>query len=217
MEALRDGESLPLGGGRRKAVLAALLLHANTPVRPERLLDEIWGDEPPSQNTVHVHVSQLRKELGDALQHEDAGYVLRVDDGALDLQRFERLLTQARRASDQAQAVTLLDDALALWRGPALADAELGGSAAAEPARLEELRLAAIETRIDALLAIARHAELVPQLEALVADHPLRERLRAQLMLALYRSGRQSEALEVYREASRMLRDELGIEPGVEL
>jgi predicted ATPase/DNA-binding SARP family transcriptional activator len=198
-------------------VLAALLLHANRPVRPERLLDQIWGDAQPSQNTVHVHVSQLRKQLGDALQHEDAGYVLQVDDGALDLQRFEALLSQARSSSDQAQALALLDDALALWRGPALADAELGGSASAEPARLEELRLAAMETRMDALLAVGRHAELVTQLEALVVEHPLRERLRAQQMLALYRSGRQSEALEVYRDASRMLRDELGIEPGVEL
>ncbi|MDX6505960.1 MAG: hypothetical protein QOG06_604, partial [Gaiellaceae bacterium] len=132
-------------------------------------------------------------------------------------QRFERLLTQARGASDPAQTVTLLDDALALWHGQALADAELGGSAANEPARLEELRLAATEARVDALLATGRNTELVPQLEALVAEHPLRERLRAQLMLALYRSGRQSEALEAYREASRMLRDELGIEPGVEL
>jgi predicted ATPase/DNA-binding SARP family transcriptional activator len=217
VEALREGESLPLGGGRRKAVLAALLLHANEPVRAERLIDEIWGDDAPSQNTVHVHVSQLRKQLGDALRHDPSGYVLQVDDGALDLQRFERLLSQARATSDQGQAATLLDDALALWHGPALADAELGGSAAAEPARLEELRLGAIETRIDAVLAIGRHAELVSQLEALVAEHPLRERLRAQLMLALYRSGRQSEALEVYRDASRMLRDELGIEPGIEL
>ena len=141
VEALRDGEPLPLGGGRRKAVLAALLLRANEPVRPERLLDEIWGDTPPSQNTLHVHVSQLRKQLGDALRHDAAGYVLDVDDGALDVWRFERLLAQARGAADHAQAVSLLDDALALWRGPALADAELDGSVAAERQRPEELRL----------------------------------------------------------------------------
>jgi predicted ATPase/DNA-binding SARP family transcriptional activator len=194
-----------------------LLLRNGEPVRPERLLDEIWGDSPPSQNTLHVHVSQLRKELGPALRHDDAGYVLDVGDDAVDLERFERLLGQGRAAADPGRAVALLDDALALWRGDPLADAELDGSGAAERGRLAELRLGAVEARIDALLAAGRHTELVAELEALVAAQPLRERLRAQLMLTLYRCGRQSEALDVYRDASRTLRDELGIDPGPEL
>jgi DNA-binding SARP family transcriptional activator len=220
LEVREGGRSLPLGGPRQRALLALLLLHANAVVSSDRLLDELWGEEAPESGAaaLRVRVSQLRKLLpGDVLQTRPSGYLLRVDPDQLDLDRFERLAEGGRRAleeGDAAGASGLLGDALVLWRGPALADLSYEDFAQPAIARLEELRLAAHELRIEADLALGRDAALVAELEELVAGHPLRERLRGYLMLALYRSGRQAEALEAYHEARRTLVEELGIEPG---
>jgi DNA-binding SARP family transcriptional activator len=221
LEVEVGGEALPLRGPRLRALLAALLVSANEVVPDERLLDDLWGDEPPSsgRTALRVRVSQLRKLLGDAVVTRSPGYMLRADPDAIDARRFERLLAEGRTLVEREpeRAAATLREALDLWRGPALADVAAEPFARVEAARLDELRVAAIEARIDADLALARHAELVPELEALVAERPLRERLRAQLMLALYRSGRQAGALSVYREGRSALVDELGIDPGVEL
>jgi DNA-binding SARP family transcriptional activator len=216
LEVIEEGRSLPLGGIRQRALLAALLLRANTVVAADRLLDEVWGDEQPASGlrSVHVYVSQLRKLLGGGvIETRSPGYVLVTGDGELDLERFERLVAEARHG-DAAAAAAKLREALLLWRGPPLAEFAYASFAQAEIGRLEELRLSALEARIDAELELGAHAEIVGELEALVVDHPLRERLRVQLMLALYRSGRQAEALETYQEGRRLLVDELGIEPG---
>ena len=209
-----------VGGGKRRSLLALLLLHANEVVASERLIDELWGERPPatSRTIVRVYVSQLRRELpGDGLLTRAGGYVLRVGPDDLDVLRFERVLAQgtdARLAGEPARAAQLLRGALALWRGPPLADFSYEPFAQREIARLEELRLVALEERIDADLALGRHAQLVGDLDGLTRDHPLRERMRGQLMLALYRCGRQAEALSTYRDVARMLSDELGLEPG---
>jgi DNA-binding SARP family transcriptional activator len=226
LEVWHDGEALPLGAHQQRAVLAILVLHVGEVVTSDRLIDELWGDEPPAQaaKTVQVYVSRLRKALathggiasGEAIVTRDHGYVLRVEPEQVDARVFERLLGEARRAAadrDHERAAELLDRALGLWRGPPLADFALDAFAARDIARLEELRLEALEARIDADLELGRHAALVAELEALTAEHPLRERLCAQRMLALYRCGRQSEALAVYRQARGVLVDELGIEP----
>ena len=177
--AERD-RSLPLGGSKQRALLADLLLHANAVVPVERLIDDLWGASPPATvaKSVQVYVSRLRKQLGDGrLVTRPPGYVLRVDPSELDVARFEALVTRARGAEPEVAAARLRE-ALALWRGPPLADLAYEPFAQAEIARLEELRLAALEQRIDAELAPGRHAELVGELEALAAEHPLRERLR---------------------------------------
>ena len=222
-----DGERLlPLGGGKQRALLAVLLLHRNEVVSTDRLIDDLWRDDPPATaaKIVQNSVSQLRRALLGAGQTGEAvlvtsghGYALRVRPGELDVDRFEQLLDAGRRAlatGAPEEARDRFRDALALWRGPALADFAFEDFAQGEIARLEERRLAAVEERIEADLALGRHADLVGELEALAARHPLRERVRAQLMLALYRSGRQSEALHVYGEARRTLVEELGIAPG---
>jgi predicted ATPase/DNA-binding SARP family transcriptional activator len=215
-----DGHPISLGSGRQRALLAVLLLHRNQVVTADRLIDELWGERPAgtAANLVQVYVSRLRKALGkERLVTSGSGYVLRVDEGALDLDEFERLAEQGRRAledGEAARAAELLQEALALWRGPALPDVVFEGIAQAEVGRLEELRLAVLEERIEAELGCGHHAVLVGELEALVAEHPFRERLRGQLMLALYRSGRQAEALELYRQTRRTFVEELGLEPG---
>jgi predicted ATPase/DNA-binding SARP family transcriptional activator len=219
----REGTELTLGGPKQRALLAILLLDANQAVTADRLIDALWGDHPPdtAKNTLQVYVSQLRKLLpAGALERVSAGYRLVVPPDALDLARFEELAQQGRAAlgiGDAATAAQALGAALALWRGPALADLALEEFAQAEAARLEELRLAVLEDRIEADLALGRHGPLVAELEHLVVENPFRERLRAQLMLALYRSGRQAEALAVYQRTRRTLVDELGIEPGESL
>jgi DNA-binding SARP family transcriptional activator len=217
---VRDRDrALPIGGGQQRAVLAMLLLHANEVVSADRLVDALWGAAPPptAAKTVQVYVSRLRKELGDGRVVTRApGYALQVERSELDLTQFEQLLGEAQR-SEPARAAATLRRALALWRGPALADRAYESFAQPEIARLEELRWVALEQRVDADLAAGRHAELLGELGALVAQHPLRERLRGQLMLALYRSGRQAEALSAYRQAQRELSDELGLEPSDEL
>jgi DNA-binding SARP family transcriptional activator len=216
LEVVDGGRVLPLGGSRQRTLLALLLTRANEVVSTDRLIDELWGEQPPrtALNALHYHVSQLRKVLGgtDAIVTQDPGYLIRVGPNELDLLRFERLVDEARRAPPDL-AARLLRDALGLWRGPALADLAGERFAQAEALRLEELRLGALEQRFEADLALGRHAELVGELEALVREHPLRERLRAQLMRALYSSGRQAEALTVYRDTRNLLVDELGIEP----
>ncbi len=218
VEVSNNGSPLPLGGAGQRALLALLLLHANEVVSSDRLIDDLWGEEPPGSGSaaLQVRVSQLRKGLGGAagrLETKPPGYVLRVEPGELDLDRFTRLLDDADRA-EPAVAASTLREALGLWRGPALADLSYESFAQRAIGRLDELRLTALERRIEADLALGRHAEVVSELEALVRDHPLREHLRGQLILALYRSGRQAEALEAYRATRRTLVEELGIEPG---
>src|SRR5919198_1134191 len=195
-----------------------------------RLIDDLWGFDPPDTalNTLQVHVSQLRKALGrgDArsargiLVTRAPGYLLAVEPEQVDLERFERLLAEGRQAlgdGEAERAAALLADALSLWRGPPLAD--LADEALAQPeiARLDELRLTALEERFEAELQLGSHTALVAELEAAVAEHPLRERLRHQLMLALYRSGRQADALGVYQRTRHDLVEELGIEPSLAL
>ena len=188
-----------------------------------RLIDELWGEEPPETATkaLQGYVSQLRKALGaDRLLTKPPGYSLRIEDGELDLDRFEVLVREGRGllgAGDSKAAATGFGQALELWRGPPFAEFRAEPFARDAGERLEDVRLAALEERIEADLALGRHARLVPELETLVAREPLRERPREQLMLALYRSGRQADALELYRRTRETLNEELGIEPGLEL
>lgn len=219
LEVWRDGEALELRGAKRRALLALLILHANEVVRTDRLIDDLWGDERPSnaQAALQNHISRLRKDLGgEVLVTKPWGYVLRTGPDDVDLHRFERLVEESRPLAARGRRERLAE-ALALWRGPALADLAQEPALASEIDRLEELRLAALEERIDADLELGLSSELVGELEGLVAEHPLRERLRGQLIVALYRGGRQAEALETYRETRRLLVEELGIEPGPEL
>lgn len=222
-EACERGQPLEVGAGRQRALLALLLLRAGEVVSTDRLIDALWGERPPASalNSVHIYVSQLRKVLGDGrLETRGHGYLLALEAEQLDLGRFERLLREGREllaGGEAERAAKALRAALALWRGPPLADFGSEPFAHGEIARLEELRLAALEERIEADLALGRHADLVPELGALVREQPLRERLLAQLMLALYRSGRQAEALDAYQQARRTLAEELGLQPGPRL
>lgn len=223
LEVRHGEESLPLAGAKQRALLAILLVHANEVLSRDRLIDELWGSEPPETaiQSLQVYVSRLRKLLPpETLLTRPPGYQLDVAPDELDLHRFERLLAQGRETLAQGKperASELLQQALALWHGPALAEFAFEPFAQAEIGRLEGLRLTTLEARIEADLALGRHPDVIGELEALVAEHPYRERLRGQLMLALYRSGRQAEALEAYRDASRALLDELGILPTAEL
>jgi DNA-binding SARP family transcriptional activator/DNA-binding beta-propeller fold protein YncE len=222
LEVLEDERLLDVGGGRQRSVLAFLLLHANEVVSTDRLIDELWPDEPPpsAAKIVQVHVSRLRKALngagGGVLLTRDRGYLLRVQPGELDRDRFRALLDEGRAAlaaGHHERAHEVLQAALALWRGAPLPEFSYDSFARDEIARLDELRLGALEERIEADLALGRHDAVIAELEELVRRYPLRERLRAQLMLALYRAGRQAEALESYRDARRTLAEELGLDP----
>jgi DNA-binding SARP family transcriptional activator len=219
LEVWEEGGEVSLGGPRPRALLALLLLRPNEVVPADRLIDELWGADPPEHATtaLRVNVARLRKVLPqDVLTTRSPGYAIHVEPDALDLHRFERLVDEGRALLAQglsADASARLGDALSLWRGPALADFAYESFAQPAIARLEEIRLAALELRIDADLALGRDDELVGELEGLVAEHPLRERLRSSLMTALYRSGRQAEALDAYRDGRRVLVEELGIEP----
>jgi DNA-binding SARP family transcriptional activator len=223
LEVRDAGRPVSLGAQKQRAVLAVLLLHANELVTSERLLEDVWSDgSPPTARTaLQGHVSRLRKALGPTLiRTHDAGYALELGLQDVDAQRFEGLLDESRSVraeGDAARAAATLSEALALWRGPALADFAYEPFAQAEIARLEGLRLGAVEDRIDAELALGQGAELVGEIEALVAGHPFRERPRGLLMLALYRAGRQADALAAYQDARQLLVEELGIEPGPEL
>lgn len=227
LDVVDHGRSIQVGHGKRRSLLVLLLLHPNEVISAERLIDALWGERPPATaaKSLHVYVSQLRRELGrDAVSANGGvlvtrgnGYAACVGTEDIDTQRFERMLADGLRAlgtGDAHRASAKLTEAIAMWRGPALADLAYEPFAQREIARLEELRLVAVEGRIDADLELGRHAELVGELEGLVREHPLRERLRAQLMLALYRCGRQAEALDVYRDARTLLVSELGLEPG---
>ena len=219
LEVAAGKRPLALGGRKQRSLLAVLLLHANDVVSTERLIDELWGESPPRTvaKSIQVYVSRLRKQLGEGrLVTRTPGYVLHVEPSELDVARFERLVADAQ-GSDPKTASDRLREALALWRGPPLADLAYEHFAQAPIGRLQELYLAALEQRIDVDLELGRHTELVGELDALVSEQPLRERLRGQLMLALYRSGRQADALESYADARRTLVEELGIEPGREL
>src|SRR5256714_8802382 len=213
---VREGDRvLPLPGVRQRALLSILLLHANEVLPASLLIELLWGDRPPpsAAKGLQVHISELRKLLGkDCIYTRAPGYALRVDPGELDLERFEKLVGEARQLPPE-DALSRLREALALWRGRPLSEFAAERFAAGEVLRLEEMQLEALEQRIEAELVLGRHAGLIGELEALVREHPLREGLRASLMLALYRAGRQAEALTVYQDARRALADELGLEP----
>ncbi len=214
-----------VAGARQLAILSVLLLHAGEVVSSDRLLDEVWGEMQPAAGAtaLRVRVSQLRRALGPAgelLISRPPGYVLKIEREQLDLRRFERLVEEGERALDRdapSAAADALHTALALWRGPPLTDVGDVPFAQAAVVRLDDLRLAALELSIEAELALGHHARLVGELQALVHEHPLRERLCGQLMLALYRDGRQAEALACYRAAHRRLLDEVGLAPGPDL
>ena len=215
-----DGEQqIPLGRGKQRAVLALLLLHANEVLATDRLIEELWSEGAPdaARKALQVYVARLRKALGpERIRTHEPGYVLELNGDELDLDRFERLVQEAqelRAVGDDPRAGTTLREALALWHGPPLADFTYEPFAQTEIARLEELHLTALEDRIDSDLALGHGSDLVGELEALVARQPYRERLRGQLMLALYRAGRQADALALYQETRKLLVDELGIEP----
>ena len=227
----RDGREIRLPAGRERSLFVLLLIHRGEVVSIDRIVDALWGEHPPGTATkaVQGYISHLRRALESGHESSESlgllvtqapGYSLRADAVTVDATRFERLAEQARRALEDGsadEAHDLLAEALALWRGTALAEFAYDGFARDEIDRLEELRLSATEDRIESLLRLARHGELAGQLASLVAAHPLRERLRGQWMLALYRSGRQADALEAYRDGRRLLAGSLGLEPGPEL
>ena len=219
LEVLDAGRVIEITGAKQRTALALLVLRANEVVRTQALIDALWGDEPPSNApaAMHNHVSRLRKAIGpDTIVSRDWGYTLRVSSDAIDLRRFEHLLLDSDQLPASERSACLAA-ALSLWRGGPLADLAGEPALRADIAWLEELRIATLERRIDADLEAGRGSDLIGELEALIGAHPFREHLRSQLILALYRAGRQAEALEVYRETRRTLADELGLEPSPEL
>ena len=231
VEALEEGDRVTLGGSRQRALLAVFLLHANETLSTDRLIDELWGERPPSSagKTVQVRISRLRKALtagsddsggNGLLVTGDYGYELRLDPDRLDSHRFEWLAAEGRgelAAGRSEAAVSAFERALSLWRGEPLGDLAYEPFAQLEIARLRDMRVAVREQLIDAKLALGGHADVVGELEALIGENPLRERLRGQLMVALYRCERQADALQAYQDARRRLVEELGIEPGQHL
>lgn len=224
LEVTDGPRAISIAASKQRALLGLLLLHANEVVSSDRLIDELWGERPPATATkvVQTYVSQLRRALGtDRIATRPPGYVLRTEEeDELDVARFRRLVVEARRSAgsgERREALVVYQKALDLWRGPPLADVAFESFARNEIERLDDERLDAITARIDGELEFGLHDQLVTELETLVAEYPLRERFRGQLMLALYRSGRQADALAAYQEARRNLADELGLEPGREL
>jgi predicted ATPase/DNA-binding SARP family transcriptional activator len=223
LEVLREGALVEVGPRKLRALLALLVLNADRVVSADRLIEELWAGRPPSgaAKTLRSYISRLRAVVGgDVLRSRPPGYVLAIEPEQVDARRFERLLTEGRRArarGDPTKAAASLRQALALWHGAALADLADEPFASVEARRLEELRLEALEERIEADLDCGRHHELTGELEALLSEQPLRERLWAQLMTALYRSGRQADALAAYQRARGLLADEFGLETGEEL
>jgi DNA-binding SARP family transcriptional activator len=220
LEVWHEGRPVQIRGAKERALLVFLLLHVGEPVSADRLIEELWGDSPPAtaKKSLQVRVAGLRSAVrGNVLLTRGDAYLVRLEPSQLDLHRFEQLLSDGSRAlaaGDPSAAVATLHQALALWRGPALTDFAYESFAQAAIARLEELRIHALELRIEAQLDLGLHARVVAELEEVVAANPLRERLRGQLMLALYRDGRQAEALDIYRRTREALVAELGIEPG---
>ncbi|HKD32013.1 MAG TPA: BTAD domain-containing putative transcriptional regulator [Gaiellaceae bacterium] len=219
LEARSDGVAIELGGPKQRAVLAVLLLDAGRTVSTDRLVDALWGEQPPrtASTSLQNFVSQLRKQLGaDVLATKAPGYLLRIDPLQVDANRAQALLAEARQAPPD-ERVEKLREAIAMWRGPPLEEFGFEVFAQGEIARLEELRLTLLEERVEADIEVGRAGEVVGELEALVGEQPLRERFREQLMLALYRSGRQAEALEAFQAGRRALVEELGIDPSPRL
>ena len=223
LEILSGGDAVPLTARKHRELVVALILSRNRVCSREVLIDRLWGEHPPpsARKLLRVYVSQVRRVLaGDRLETRPGGYLLRVDDSELDSARFDKLLRRGRSELRQGRvkaAHGLLSTGLSLWRGAALADVADKEFARTEAGRLDEARLGCVEDRIDAELLLGRHAEIVPELEVLVGQHPLREMPRRQLMLALYRSGRQADALAVYRGVREVLVDSLGLDPSPEL
>ena len=210
----RDGEAVPLPSGRQRSLLALLALGGGVPLSRDRLIDELWGERPPASavSALHVHLSKLRGLLGGLLVLEAAGYALRPGAFELDVWRFDALVEQAQSGARPGGGAA--GEALGLFRGEPLCDVASEGSVAQWRRALEEKRLQAILLRVDAELAAGAAAELVAELERLAAEHPFEERVWGQLMLALYRAGRQADALEAYQRARRLFATELGLEPG---
>jgi DNA-binding SARP family transcriptional activator/tetratricopeptide (TPR) repeat protein len=219
LEARVGDRVIPLPRKKHRELVSLLALRAGEVVSADVLIEQLWARPPKTaREALHNYVSQVRSALGtDVIEWREPGYVLRIDPDGVDLLRFERLADEARRAGSAEECAAKLTAALALWRGPPLADLAYDEIGIRETGRLEDLRLAAREDLIDAELELGRRGDLVPELEALIAQNPFRERLIGQLMLALYRAGRQADALEAYREARGVLVDELGLEPGVQL
>jgi class 3 adenylate cyclase/DNA-binding winged helix-turn-helix (wHTH) protein len=224
LEVVDEGRAIPLGGAKQRALLALFLVHANETLTTDRLIDELWGESPPANaaKTLQMQISRLRKALAaaDLVVTRERGYEFRLDPEQLDSHRFERLADEGTGALTEGRpeaAAAALEEALTLWRDAPLADLSYERFAQGEIARLEDVRVGALEQLIDAKVALGRHAEVIAQLEVLIAEHPYRERLRAQLMLALYRCDRQADALQAYQDARRELVEELGIEPGERL
>ena len=222
LEVIDGGRQVALGGPRQRLVLAHLLLAANRVVTLDELIEKVWDEDPPraARNTIQSYVSHLRATLGpDRIEGRSPGYLIHAEPEELDVLRFEQLLRQARRSlpADPREASGTLEEALGLWIGSPLSDLADSPSLDGEIARLQELRVSAIEDLVGARLSLGQHSEVLPDLERLIREHPLRERLWAHLMLARYRSGRQAEALDAYREARELLSDELGIDPSPEL
>ena len=219
LEVRRNGSPVPIAAPKQRALLGLLLLHANEPVSQDELIDQLWGDRAPptARASLQNQVYALRKLLGpETLERDARGYVIHVEPGELDLEQFERLVTEAHRCEPKERAAKLRE-ALALWRGPPLVESPLEPFMQPEIARLEEAWLTALESRVDAELALGLHGDLASELTTLVERYPLRERIWGQLMLALYRGGRQADALAAYRRAHHAFVDELGVEPGVDL
>src|SRR6266536_3478965 len=231
LEARQAGRPLRLGSIKHRVLLAKLLLHANQVVSTDELIDTVWGEQPPLtvRQSLQNHVASLRRAIEATgapanpprtLRTRDPGYLLEVDPDQLDLHRFRRLVDEGRGTLEGGEATTavrLLHEALSLWRGPVLSDVVAAGAAWPELVGIDEERVAALEARLEADIALGRHLEMIGELEGLVRLHPLREHLHGQLMLALYRCGRQADALGAYRAARRILVDELGIEPSLRL
>ncbi|MFD0745009.1 BTAD domain-containing putative transcriptional regulator [Phytohabitans flavus] len=217
----RDGRQLPIGPAQRRRVLATLLCHPNQSVPATRLVDAVWGDDPPrtARKNLQVHVYHLRRTLGDAdlIASGSTGYGLRAEPSTIDAWRFERLVDggqDASRRGELRRADELLSAGLAMWRGSAFTDLDFAGAARREALRLEELRLVALEARNEVRLRTGRHHGLVADLLAMLAEHPFRERLVGQAMTALYRDGRQTEALAVFHRTRCALAEEVGVDPG---
>ena len=220
LEVLVDDRLVPLPRRKHRSLLAVLLIHAREPLSRDRLVDDLWGEHPPAaaRGALHNYVSQLRRVIGaERIVRDPAGYALDVDDDQLDLGRFRRLVRESRDAIEMAERARKAREALALWRGPPLPDLVYEPFAALELPLLEEERLSVYKELLDAELELGRHGAILDEIDALVRSNPYDERLRRQLMLALYRAGRQADALEVFRNARQLLVDELGIEPGREL
>jgi DNA-binding SARP family transcriptional activator len=219
LEVHIGGEPLPLGGRKQRGILALLLLYPNQVVSTDRLIDELWGERPPRTVEAYIQncISRLRGVLGhELIERRSPGYLLRVDPEQVDARRFEHAVDEASRLGPQERAA-VLREALEYWRGPPLADLAFEGLARIETARLDELRLTALELRIDAELELGRHDGVLAEIDALARRHPGRERLRYLQMLALYRSGRQRDALRAYQEARLELVEQFGLEPGEDL